>query len=259
MKGLWNVVPMDRESMELAQERLDNLIKPVGSFASLEKMVVQAAGIQRTEKPEFLRKGLLFFSSEEPSKTLRSLKSHANAELFPVALAQEMDLPREALRLVEELQKNNIGIVGISLNLWSEAEVEKFWKIPGDRFSQNEETEKILYLQLASYVYEAAAAAGILIMLDGPASLLAGVEALQRSEHVAEYLISSREMTSDFAKEMQRELGLGKGMATSMRGDGGLSAAFGLTLFDAAICTTREIATFADAAVEYAYNANSRK
>jgi hypothetical protein len=44
-----------------------------------------------------------------------------------------------------------------------------------------------------------------------------------------------------------------------MKGDGGLSAAFGLSLFDAAIRTTREIATFAEAQVEYAYNATSRR
>lgn len=261
MKDHWNVLPMDRESMRLAQERLDNLIKPVGSFASLEKMVVQAAGVQRKEKPDFLKKGLLSFSSERPSDTLKALAAHAKAELFLAEIQTEIEVDQQAFQLAGELQKKEIGIVGISLNLWREEEVEQFWLSGKDHFLEKSEQgkEKIISLNLASYFYEAAAARGILIMLDGPASLLAGIEAVKRNKNLAEYLISSRGMTTDVAKEMEKQLGLGNGLSTSMKGDGGLGAAFGLTLFDAAICTTQEIATFADAAVEYAYNASSRK
>ena len=250
---------MNEEIRKKAQNRLDSLIKPVGSFASLETMAVQAAGAQNQEIPEFFKKKILSFSPNEPSKTLKVLAGYVGASLDKITPAA--DHKSQAEELAMKLADEGIGIVGISLSDWQEEEVYKLWEdLKNTSFAEVIENEKkFAHLKLASSFYQAAAAKRILIMLDGPASLLAAVMAGRKSPWVKEYLISSRDKDLADYREMQIELGLDKGMSTGIIGDGGLSMAFGLSLFDAAIRGIREIATFAEAQVEYAYNAASKK
>lgn len=255
----YEIKMMDKEIKFQAQDRMDNLIKPVGSFASLEKMVVQAAGAQGKVIPEFPRKAILSFSKKEPTQTLQVLAKHVEADL--ISIVSQGDLEKQATDLAEKLSSQGIGIVGISLPDWEEEEVYSLWELIRnlEDHTLGIAPEKLDELELASAFYQAAAAQRILIMLDGPASLLAAILGARNHSALREYLILSREDKEAPSQEMVKELGLAKGMSTSMKGDGGLSAAFGLSLFDAAIRTTREIATFAEAQVEYAYNATSRR
>lgn len=254
----YEIKMMDKEIKFQAQDRMDNLIKPVGSFASLEKMVVQAAGAQGKVIPEFPRKAILSFSKKEPTQTLQVLAKHVEADL--ISIVSQGDLEKQATDLAEKLSSQGIGIVGISLPDWEEEEVYGLWELIRnlEDHTLGIAPEKLDELELASAFYQAAAQR-ILIMLDGPASLLAAILGARNHSTLKEYLILSREDKEAPSQEMVKELGLAKGMSTSMKGDGGLSAAFGLSLFDAAIRTTREIATFAEAQVEYAYNATSRR
>lgn len=256
---IYEIKMMDKEIMFQAQDRMDNLIKPVGSFASLEKMVVQAAGAQGQVIPEFPKKAIISFSGKEPTNTLQVLAKHVEAKL--ISIVAQGDLEKQAVELAEILSDDEVGIAGISLPEWEEEEVYGLWELIRnlEDHTLGIRPEKLDELELASAFYQAAAAKGILIMLDGPASLLAAVLATRNHPTLREYLILSREDKDAPSQEMVKELGLTKGMSTSMKGDGGLSAAFGLSLFDAAIRTTREIATFAEAQVEYAYNAKSRR
>jgi Phosphoribosyltransferase. len=252
---------MNEEIKKKAQSRLDSLIKPVGSFASLETMAVQAAGAQNQEIPEFFKKKILSFSPNEPSKTLKVLARYIGASLDKITPAA--DCKSQAEELAVKLADEGIGIVGISLPDWQEEEVYKLWEDLKNTSLVDvevvENKEKITHLKLASSFYQAAAAKRILIMLDGPASLLTAVMAGRQSPWIKEYLISSRDKDLADYREMQIEMGLDKGMSTGIIDDGGLSMAFGLSLFDAAIRGIREIATFAEAQVEYAYNAASKK
>lgn len=255
----YEIKMMDKEIMFQAQDRMDNLIKPVGSFASLEKMVVQAAGAQGKVIPEFPKKAIISFSKKKPTQTLQVLAKHVEATL--ISIVSQDDLEKQAADLAGKLRNEGIGIAGISLPDWQEEEVYGLWELIRnlEDHTLGITPEKLDELELASVFYQAAAAEGILIMLDGPASILAAVLGTRNHPGLREYLILSREDKDAPSQEMVKELGLTKGMSTSMKGDGGLSAAFGLSLFDAAIRTTREIATFAEAQVEYAYNATSRK
>ena len=79
-----NIQELDIATKKQTQNHLDNLIKPVGSFASLEKMVVQAAGAQEKVIPDYLKKVMICVSQQEPSKSLKALSEFTQAELIHI-------------------------------------------------------------------------------------------------------------------------------------------------------------------------------
>jgi NaMN:DMB phosphoribosyltransferase len=50
------IEPLDENIMRKAQEKLDNLTKPVGSLGKLEEIAVFICGIKRTLNPKIERK-----------------------------------------------------------------------------------------------------------------------------------------------------------------------------------------------------------
>ena len=55
------IKPIDRQKVEEAQNRFDNLIKPVGSLAKLEAMVSRYAGIVGSADKKFVQSGAFLF------------------------------------------------------------------------------------------------------------------------------------------------------------------------------------------------------
>ena len=68
MSGLQEVIrevkPIDRESMERAWKHWDSLCKPLRGFGKLEDMVVQLAGIQRTENPKCEKRAVVIMGAD---------------------------------------------------------------------------------------------------------------------------------------------------------------------------------------------------
>lgn len=249
---------LDITIKERTQNHLDNLIKPVGSFASLEKMVVQAGSAQEKVIPDYLKKAMICLSSKEPSKTLKVLTEFAQADLWVCAPKKE-EWTEQLDSLMGKFISEKINMIGVALPEWSEEEVLKAWGLlkEGDlEINGLEKSEQILF---AVALYQKAAAQKILLMLDGPATWFAGILAMKVNPDVKEYFVSSRDGETAEKQEMLAEIGLEKGMKIGMNGDGGLSSALGFTLMDAAVRTIHDIATFAQAQVEYAYNAPTDK
>ena len=55
---------LDREAMDSCQERLDNLIKPLGSLDALEALAVKMAGISRNPRPGHFKKSLIILAAD---------------------------------------------------------------------------------------------------------------------------------------------------------------------------------------------------
>ncbi len=61
---LQEIQPVDRQMMEQAQARLDNLTKPRGSLGELEVLARRICGIQNTIRPDLGRKVILTFAGD---------------------------------------------------------------------------------------------------------------------------------------------------------------------------------------------------
>ena len=59
-----NIKPLDKESMNAAQERLDNLTKPPGSLGRLETLVLQLAGIYKKTLPVINKKAIVVMAGD---------------------------------------------------------------------------------------------------------------------------------------------------------------------------------------------------
>jgi NaMN:DMB phosphoribosyltransferase len=253
-----NIQELDIATKKQTQNHLDNLIKPVGSFASLEKMVVQAAGAQEKVIPDYLKKVMICVSQQEPSKSLKALSEFTQAELIHIYPLKNQ-WSKQIEQLMEKFISEKINMIGIALPDWAEEEIMTIWsQVKNQEFSgfQCDRGQQIDFLV---DLYQKAAAHKMLLMLDGPASWLVGILAKELNPGVIEYFVSSRDGETCEKQAMLAEIGLEKGMRIGMIGDGGLSSALGFTLVDAAVRTIHDIATFAQAQVEYAYNAPTDK
>lgn len=68
MNGLQEIIrevkPVDREAMEQAWKHWDSLCKPLRGFGKLEDMVVQLAGIQKTETPKCEKRAVVIMGAD---------------------------------------------------------------------------------------------------------------------------------------------------------------------------------------------------
>ena len=89
------IKPIDRQKVEEAQNRFDNLIKPVGSLAKLEAMVSRYAGIIGSadkKSVQYPKKALFLWSADTDSvaKAMQEelpvvlLAREAKAEVYPL-------------------------------------------------------------------------------------------------------------------------------------------------------------------------------
>lgn len=60
----WQVSPLDAQAMDAAKNRLDSLIKPLGSLGRLEDLAVQLAGITGEVYGDYERKAILVFCAD---------------------------------------------------------------------------------------------------------------------------------------------------------------------------------------------------
>lgn len=130
MSGLQEVIrevkPIDRESMEQSWKHWDSLCKPLRGFGKLEDMVVQLAGIQRTESPKCEKRAVVIMGadngvveegvsqsgSEVTAQVLENMGNRIssvcvmsrilNAEVIPVNIGMNVDAkhPRVQNRVV---------------------------------------------------------------------------------------------------------------------------------------------------------------
>lgn len=63
-KTIAAVQPLNEEYMQRMKQRLDSLLKPVGSLGILEKIAIQLAGIMETDNPEIRKKAVILMGGD---------------------------------------------------------------------------------------------------------------------------------------------------------------------------------------------------
>ena len=121
------IKPIDRQKVEEAQNRFDNLIKPVGSLAKLEAMVSRYAGIIGSadkKSVQYPKKALFLWSADTDSvaKAMQEelpvvlLVREAKAEVYPL-LVTSCNL-EEALEEGAILTKNILSVINCKCWPW---------------------------------------------------------------------------------------------------------------------------------------------
>lgn len=64
LETLEKIQPLNEEMMKVARERVDFLLKPVGSLGTLEEIAVQLAGITGEMYPDISKKAMLVFAAD---------------------------------------------------------------------------------------------------------------------------------------------------------------------------------------------------
>lgn len=237
------ITPIDKKCALLAQKRFDNLIKPVGSLAQLEKMTAQYAGIVREyDKKElaYPRKELLIWCSiaqageaerimraRHPANVLAARSKARTQALLVTAQTREEALEEGATLVQEIILENNLGLAGFGC--------------------LDAEDERVRAAMTGGILQAAAMRVGI--MLDGAGTLRAAHDAANLAEHVLDYCFAGHVSTEAGVEEILRELHLEAPLRLAIADGAGEGAALCFTLLDGGIKAYKEMETFEEAGV----------
>ncbi|WP_337794234.1 nicotinate-nucleotide--dimethylbenzimidazole phosphoribosyltransferase, partial [Phascolarctobacterium faecium] len=146
------IKPIDRQKVEEAQNRFDNLIKPVGSLAKLEAMVSRYAGIIGSadkKSVQYPKKALFLWSADTDSvaKAMQEelpvvlLAREAKAEVYPLLVTScnlEEALEEGAILTKEYIVSDKLQMLALgSLEKYTLTEqTEAFLQLEGIEFLQ---------------------------------------------------------------------------------------------------------------------------
>ena len=184
------IKPIDRQKVEEAQNRFDNLIKPVGSLAKLEAMVSRYAGIIGSadkKSVQYPKKALFLWSADTDSvaKAMQEelpvvlLAREAKAEVYPLLVTScnlEEALEEGAILTKEYIVSDKLQMLALgSLEKYTLTEqTEAFLQLEGIEFLQKLNDPVIT--AMTGTVLQAAACK-VPVILDGIATCLAAVGA----------------------------------------------------------------------------------
>lgn len=256
------IKPLDCQSVKKAQERFDNLIKPVGSLAKLEKMVAGYAGIiGSAEKKEiwYPKKALLQWGTNG-AKIAQAMETASAAEL----LAQESgvetyqllitgqnidDALEEGALLVKEYVCNNklqmlaFGAFGAyEMDETIEAELQL------DGREMLEKLDNPAITAMTGGILQAAALR-VPIVLDGMATCLAAICATKLAPHSREYFFAGHVSAEPGMEKLLEYLNISAPLRLDINSGEGEGAILAFTLFDAGVKAYNEMETFAEAGV----------
>ncbi len=238
------IEPVGNAAAARAQERFDNLIKPIGSLGQLESIAGRYAAILRTASKEAIgypRRALLVWSDlahggevaqilrgEWPANILAAQTGAATAALTVVAVDLAAALSEGADLVQEYVQKQQLGLLGFGC--------------------LEDATENNIVMDMAGGILQAAALR-IPVILDGLAACLAAREAAQLAAPVLGYCFAGQVTAEAGMEELLAELGLAAPLRLNIAAGDGSGAAVAFSLFDAAIKSYKEMETFAEAGV----------
>lgn len=209
------VKPLAQAYMQQARERLDNLIKPVGSLGKLERMIIRYAGIRGTAKPQDLlceKKGVLIFGSQQSMGQIEKLlaekeKFQVPVEVNVVLAETPVEAMNEGAMLVQEFaEEKNYDMLAFELL----------------------DSETVTLNAVAGGMLQAAVM-GRAVMLDGKENQRALQLAIKKEPLVENYCLTSDVVQSE-ATFVQR-------------------MAMNFNIFDVALKCYREMQTFDEAGV----------
>lgn len=237
------ITAVDEACAVKAQERFDNLIKPVGSLAKLETMVTRYAAITgkyAKEDLDYPKKCLLIWgnikSSAAAEKILLGrwpvnvLAAETGAQAVPllVMAADEAEALAEGALLVKEhAAKDKLQMLG---------------------FGCLNNDDELVIAAMAGALLQAAALK-IPVMLDGIATCRALRKAMTYNKLVQEYCFAGHITLEDGMEKELTEIGLDAPLRLNITDGCGEGAALAFTLFDAGLKAYKEMETFAEAGV----------
>ena len=246
------VQPVDKTIAAKAQERFDNLIKPVGSLAKLEEMATRYAAIYGSADKNdvnFPNKTVLFWTDDavtaaeymqgtKPACVLAEnsgVKSQTflvTSESIEEALLEGALLAKEAIGTNGGQQVLALGCVDSSVPQYN---------------AENFEADGYDFLnQLGSRTIADMAGA---VLQDGAASCLAAFAAAKYNAAAADYVFAGHVSAEAGMEELLQKLGLSAPLRLDIKICRGEGAILALSLLDAGIKAYKEMETFAEAGV----------
>lgn len=256
------IQPINKESAAAAQNRFDNLIKPVGSLAKLESMVARYAGIIGSadkKAVQYPKKALLLWSNDvaaiaaaiQEAPPVALLACDAGAEAYPLLATAETvaDALEEGAILTKEYIDNNklqMLAVGVFGTYAVDDEMKKLLDLEGMDFLNALHDSAVT--AAAGGILQAAASK-IPVMLDGVASCLAAIGAAKLAPLALEYCMAGQVSAEPGMEKLLEKLGLSAPLRLDINSGAGEGAVLAFTLFDAGIKAYNEMETFAEAGV----------
>ncbi len=255
-----NVLPADRNLIAKAQERFDNLIKPVGSLAKLEEMATRYAAIYGSADKNdvnYPQKTLLVWTADsaqaaaymQGGKQASVLAANAgiNAQTFLVTAESIEEALLEGALLVKEAASLQSGQQVLAFGC-ADAMPE---------YQLNADATGYEFLQQLGSMAIAAMAGGILqaaalkvpVMLDGAATVLAAMAAVKYNAAAKDYLFAGHVSAEPGMEDLLKTIGLTAPLRLDIKICRGEGAVLALSLLDAGLKAYKEMETFAEAGV----------
>ena len=247
------IKPIDRQKVEEAQNRFDNLIKPVGSLAKLEAMVSRYAGIIGSadkKSVQYPKKALFLWSADTDSvaKAMQEelpvvlLAREAKAEVYPLLVT--------SCKLEEALEEGAIltkeYIVSDKLQMLALGSLEKY--------TLTEQTEAFLQLEGIEFLQKLndpviTAMTGAVLQAGARQGPVMSVGACKLAPVVLEYCMAGHVSAEPGMEKLLNWLELSAPLKLDINSGAGEGAVLAFTLFDAGIKAYNEMETFAEAGV----------
>lgn len=244
-------LPLSQRAMEEAQERIDNLAKPIYSLGRLEHIAVRLAGILHDARPSTkLPCALLRASSPlgfcEESPIVRAFILHAQlAPSLPVYLGAHMPLEHAwaiGRGVIRSLAKD-FPLVALSLNMWQD---ERKAFLQACQQTQNVKEPAELFALLPKSLAPAAAffLGAILEGAAQPMLLILDDEPTEQLAMFAErFSIGAKEHVLHIEPQL---------LDLSVQMTGGVIASLGTRVVNATLHMVNDMKTFAEASISVA-------
>lgn len=221
--------------MQQVQERFDNLIKPVGSLAKLEKLVGMFAGARGKTTLDYPQKALLLLDYAAPN-------------------LQEQIKCLQAAKLDEKVVIKSLQATKIDIAAEVQAAAEQGSEVMAFGYSGKEADsfDAEHCVQLVRQGVLQAVSLGIPVVLDGYISVYGAYLASQENPQVRDYLVASYKIEDSEQCELLKTLGLSELLSLHLGSENGLGALLTFSLLNAGIRAYKDMRTFDEAKVEYA-------
>ena len=255
-----NVLPADRNLIAKAQERFDNLIKPVGSLAKLEEMATRYAAIYGSADKNdvnYPQKTLLVWTAD-PAQAAAYMQGGKQASVLATNAGINAQTFLVTAESIEEALLEGALLVKEAASLQSGQQVLTFGcadAVP--EYQLNADATGYEFLQQLGSVAIAAMAGGILqaaalkvpVMLDGAATVLAAMAAVKYNAAAKDYLFAGHVSAEPGMEDLLKAIGLTAPLRLDIKICRGEGAVLALSLLDAGLKAYKEMETFAEAGV----------
>ena len=255
-----NVLPADRNLIAKAQERFDNLIKPVGSLAKLEEMATRYAAIYGSADKNDLnypQKSLLMWTADsaqaaaymQGGKQASVLAANAgiNAQTFLVTAESIEEALLEGALLVKEAASMQSGQQVLAFGCADDVPEYKL-NNDADGYEYLQQLGSMAIAAMAGGIWQAAALK-VPVMLDGAATVLAAIAAVKYNAAAKDYLFAGHVSAEPGMEGLLNAIGLAAPLRLDIKICRGEGAVLALSLLDAGLKAYKEMETFAEAGV----------